>query len=92
MARLTGRFSKALARVVRRPFIPMGPPDALLSLMLGEVAQVVTRGQKVLPARAPSLGYAFRHPDLPGALRALFAPAPAPPAAESPTSVADRDN
>jgi len=75
-------FSKALAKVLWRPFLPFGPPDALLELVLGEVAQVVTKGQKVLPARAQSLGYAFRHPDLAGALRALFAPAPAAPKAE----------
>jgi uncharacterized protein (TIGR01777 family) len=72
-------FSKALARVLWRPYIPIGPPDALLELVLGEVAQVVTKGQRVLPARALSLGYAFKYPDLAGALRALFAPAPASP-------------
>jgi uncharacterized protein (TIGR01777 family) len=72
-------FSKALARALWRPYIPIGPPDAMLELVLGEVAQVVTKGQKVLPAKAQSLGYAFRHPDLAGALRAALAPAPAPP-------------
>jgi uncharacterized protein len=72
-------FSKALARVLWRPYIPLGPPDALLEMVLGEVAQVVTKGQKVVPARAQALGYAFRHPDLDGALRAVFAPVPAPP-------------
>jgi uncharacterized protein (TIGR01777 family) len=75
-------FSKALARVLWRPYIPVGPPDALLEVVLGEVAQVVTKGQKVLPARAQSLGYAFRHPNLDGALRAVFAPAPATPKPE----------
>jgi uncharacterized protein (TIGR01777 family) len=72
-------FSKALAKVLWRPFVPFGPPDVLLDVVLGEVAQVVTRGQKVLPARAQALGYAFHRPDLAGALRALFAPAPPPP-------------
>src|SRR5690606_25966338 len=43
-------FSRELARVVRRPFVPIGAPDAVLQLVLGEVAQVVTRGQRVLPA------------------------------------------
>jgi uncharacterized protein (TIGR01777 family) len=71
-------FARELARVLRRPYVPFGPPDAVLELMLGEVAQVVTRGQKVLPARAQALGYAFRYPDLADALRALFAPPPAP--------------
>jgi uncharacterized protein len=71
-------FARALARVLWRPYVPFGPPDAVLELMLGEVAQVVTRGQKVLPARAQALGYPFRYPDLAGALRALFTPPSAP--------------
>ena len=37
-------FAKALARVLWRPYVPFGPPDAVLELMLGEVAQVVTQG------------------------------------------------
>jgi NAD dependent epimerase/dehydratase family enzyme len=73
-------FSKALARALWRPsLLPVGPPDALLELVLGEVAQVVTQGQKVLPAKAQALGYAFRHGALEDALRAAFAPAPPPP-------------
>jgi uncharacterized protein (TIGR01777 family) len=75
-------FARALARVLWRPYVPFGPPDVLLEVVLGEVAQVITRGQKVVPARAQALGYAFRHPHLAGALRALFAPAPAPPKPE----------
>ena len=43
---------KALAKTLWRPFVPIGPPDPVLGLVLGEVAQVVTRGQKVLPVRA----------------------------------------
>jgi uncharacterized protein (TIGR01777 family) len=69
-------FARALAKVLWRPYVPFGPPDALLEVVLGEVAQVITKGQRVLPARAQSLGYTFHHSDLPGALRALFAPAP----------------
>ena len=44
--------------VLRKPytpwrfFLPIGPPDFVLQLMLGEVADVVTAGQKVLPSRA----------------------------------------
>ena len=45
-------FSRSLAKVLHRPFIPFGPPDVALELMLGEVAKAVTKGQKVLPVRA----------------------------------------
>ena len=75
-------FSRALAKVLRRPYLPIGPPEVLLQLVLGEAAQIVTTGQRVLPARALALGYAFRFPELTGALRDLFAKAPARPQPE----------
>ena len=78
-------FSRTLAGVLHRPFIPIGPPDPVLGVMLGPVAQVITTGQKVLPTRAQALGYHFQHPELPGALRNLFAKAPVAP---KPTPVA----
>ncbi len=65
-------FSKALARVLHRPFLPFGPPDTLLRVILGEVAQVVTRGQRVLPRAAEALGYRFRFPELNDALTEIF--------------------
>jgi uncharacterized protein len=43
----------------------------VLRVALGDVAHVVTTGQRVLPAKALALGYAFRYPELEGALRAL---------------------
>jgi uncharacterized protein (TIGR01777 family) len=71
-------FSKTLSSVLWKPyapwrvFVPVGPPDAMLGLMLGEVASVITTGQKVLPARAQSLGYRFRFPELKDALQNIF--------------------
>jgi uncharacterized protein len=66
-------FSKALAKALHRPFIPFGPPDLAIEVILGEVAKVISKGQRVLPARAQSLGYQFAYPDLTGALAAIFA-------------------
>jgi uncharacterized protein len=82
-------FSKTFSEVLRnrltpwRVFVPLGPPDQALKLLLGEVAGCVTTGQKVLPAKALALGYQFKYPLLADALRAIFAPAepPAKPAA-----------
>jgi uncharacterized protein (TIGR01777 family) len=77
-------FSLALTKAIRGRgiwprYLAFGPPDLMLGLALGEVAEIVTKGQKVMPARAKALGYAFRFPDLAGALRDLFArPAPEP--------------
>ncbi len=57
-----------------RFFLPFGPPDALLRLALGEVADVVATGQRVIPVKALSLGYEFQHSELEEALRVIFAP------------------
>jgi NAD dependent epimerase/dehydratase family enzyme len=58
---------------LHRPFLPFGPPDLLLEVILGETAKVVTKGQRVLPVRAEELDYRFLHPDLDEALKAAFA-------------------
>jgi uncharacterized protein (TIGR01777 family) len=76
-------FARALSNVLWKPtapwrvFMPAGlMPDPVLKLLLGEVADVITSGQKVLPARAQALGYQYKYPELVEALRAAFAPAP----------------
>ncbi len=81
-------FARALAKVLWRPMLPIGPPDFGLRALLGEVADVVTKGQKVLPAKALSLGYHFQYPSLPEALQSIFAkakpePEPARPRAHA---------
>lgn len=71
-------FAREFSRALRRPatfwrfFLPFGPPDFALKLVLGEVADMVVTGQNVLPRKAQELGYAFRFPDLAGALADLF--------------------
>ena len=65
-------FGRALAKVLRRPFLPFGPPDFVLKMVLGQVAEIVVEGQRVLPKKAESLGYRFRHPELLPALRQIF--------------------
>lgn len=84
-------FSKALAKAVGRgwAFLPIGPPDFMLNLVLGEVAQVVTKGQKVLPKKAERLGYRFLFPEIGPALADIFGPKAAPRAkAPEPAAVA----
>ncbi len=64
-------FSKAMGRVLNRPsWLPV-PPFAL-RIMLGEVANMLTEGQRVVPRKAQELGYQFRYPTVDSALRALF--------------------
>jgi uncharacterized protein (TIGR01777 family) len=64
-------LSKALGRVLRRPALAPVPGFALRALY-GEMSEVVTRGQRAVPARATEFGYHFRHPDLEEALRSAL--------------------
>jgi uncharacterized protein (TIGR01777 family) len=90
-------FARTFSAVLRKPYtpwrfhLPVGPPDAVLKLFLGEVAGVMTTGQRVMPAKALGLGYAFKYPALAGALQAILAakPAPAVPAQAQAAAHAD---
>jgi NAD dependent epimerase/dehydratase family enzyme len=48
-------------------------PGLAIKALYGEMAEIVTEGQRALPRRTTELGYAFRHPDLDDALRAALA-------------------
>jgi uncharacterized protein (TIGR01777 family) len=61
-------FSRALGRVLGRPaFAPV--PGLAVRGLYGEMAMIVTTGQRATPARLTELGYEFRRPDLEDALR-----------------------
>lgn len=67
-------FSRALGAALHRPAL-LPVPALPLRLLMGEMGEVVTTGQRAVPRRAQELGYAFAHPQLDGALRsALGAP------------------
>ncbi|HYB28499.1 MAG TPA: TIGR01777 family oxidoreductase [Solirubrobacteraceae bacterium] len=61
-------LSRTLGRVLKRPAV-LPVPAMALKVLYGEMAEIVTTGQRVLPARLEELGYAFRHPELEAALR-----------------------
>jgi uncharacterized protein (TIGR01777 family) len=61
-------FSRALGRALGRPAVLPLPALALRALY-GEMAEVVTTGQRALPRRLEELGFEFRHPVLEAALR-----------------------
>ena len=61
-------FSKALGRALRRPAV-LPVPGLALRALYGDMAEIVTEGQRAVPRRALELGYAFRHADLHAALR-----------------------
>jgi uncharacterized protein len=61
-------FSRTLGRVLRRPaFAPV--PGLAVKALYGEMATIVTTGQRAVPSRLTELGYEFRRPDLEAALR-----------------------
>ena len=64
-------LSKALGRALHRPAIAPIPALAIRALY-GEMAEIVTEGQRVIPRRALELGYSFRHPDLEEALESAL--------------------
>jgi uncharacterized protein (TIGR01777 family) len=61
-------FSKALGRALHRPAVVPIPGFAIRALY-GEMATIVTTGQRAVPRVAQAHGYAFEHPDLDEALR-----------------------
>jgi uncharacterized protein len=61
-------LSRTLGHVLRRPaFAPV--PALAVKALYGEMAMIVTTGQRVVPGRLMELGYEFRRPDLAEALR-----------------------
>lgn len=64
-------FQQTLGKVLRRPAW-LRVPAAPLRAALGEMAQLLVDGQHVVPARAQAAGFAFRHPQLEGALTHLL--------------------
>ena len=64
-------FSRTLGRVLGRPSFVRTPRFAI-KCALGEAADVVLKGQRVLPAKAEQSGYRFKFPDLEAALRDLL--------------------
>jgi uncharacterized protein (TIGR01777 family) len=65
-------LSKTLGRVLRRPaFAPV--PALAVRTLYGEMASIVTTGQRAVPRRLEEAGYRFRQPDLEAALRAATA-------------------
>ena len=60
-------FARALGRALHRPaFLPM--PGFVLRPLVGEMAELLLTGQRVLPQRALAGGFRFRYETLEGAL------------------------
>jgi uncharacterized protein (TIGR01777 family) len=63
-------FTAKLAEALHRPaFLPV--PKFALSLLFGEVGEVMLDSLRVIPTATVESGYRFRYPDLPSALASL---------------------
>ncbi len=61
-------LSKALGHALGRPAV-LPVPGAAVKLLYGEMAEMVTTGQRAIPAKLGELGYTFRHPEIEAALK-----------------------
>lgn len=64
-------FSKTLASVLKRPCL-FQVPSFVLELLYGSGAEVVTKGQKVIPKRLMEINFSFMFPNLKEALEDLL--------------------
>jgi uncharacterized protein len=64
-------FAHALGRALHRPaFVPA--PAFALRIVLGEMADSIITGQRVIPSRALAAGFHFRYPEIDIAFRGMF--------------------
>jgi uncharacterized protein (TIGR01777 family) len=64
-------FMRTLGGILRRPAF-MAVPAFALRALLGEMADMLLTGQRVMPAKALALGFEFQYPELETALRAAL--------------------
>jgi uncharacterized protein len=65
-------LSHALGHALHRPSL-LPVPGIALRLLYGQMAEIVTKGARVVPAKALVLGYSFRHAELEEALHSALA-------------------
>jgi uncharacterized protein len=64
-------FQRAIAIALHRP-LWLRVPEVVLRTALGEMAQLLVDGQRVVPSRAIELGFRFRYLDIRRAMISLF--------------------
>jgi uncharacterized protein (TIGR01777 family) len=68
-------LTKALARALHRPTLPIGVPGPLVRLIAGGLADEALGSQRVMPRVLQASGFSFRHPEIASALAAALSPA-----------------
>ena len=65
------QLARAIGRALRRPSL-LPVPGVALKVVVGEFAESLVTGQRVIPAAAQQAGYHFRYPELDQAFRGMF--------------------
>jgi uncharacterized protein len=65
-------LTKLIAKQLKRPLILPAVPGFALKLLLGEMAEMVLKGNKVSSEKIQSIGFEFKFPTLDSALRDLL--------------------
>jgi hypothetical protein len=65
-------FSKALGKALNRPVILPAIPGFVIKPVLGELGDVILKGQRVIPEKLTTENYKFRYPALDQALQNLL--------------------
>ncbi|MDA0273842.1 MAG: TIGR01777 family oxidoreductase [Actinobacteria bacterium] len=64
--------SKTLAKLLRRPMLPIGVPSLILKTALGEFSQEVLGSSRVIPAVLQRNGFGFEHTTIAQALKSAL--------------------
>lgn len=64
-------FANTLGKVLHRPAV-FPVPGFMLKLFLGQIADVIVNGKRVIPKKIMDAGYQFQYPTLESALRQLL--------------------
>jgi NAD dependent epimerase/dehydratase family enzyme len=65
-------LTQAIAKKLHRPVLLPSVPTFVLRMMFGEMADIVLEGNRVSPKKIMDAGFAFKFPDLKGALDDLL--------------------
>jgi uncharacterized protein (TIGR01777 family) len=68
-------FTRELASTLHRPAV-LPVPKFALKILFGEMAEVITASQRVVPAVAQRAGFSFQFPELNAALNQILDPGP----------------
>ena len=64
-------FSKTVAKIYKRPLLPIGAPKFILKAILGEMSTIILNGSRISSNKIKTLGFKFDYEKLENALKNL---------------------